>query len=209
MSRIKRSSGNGREQQPARVPGGVWTALASLLAICLAGIPSAAAEGIALPESAKATESLRTDSSAPPTVSAADGGCRSAVVDSAATVATDAGSAGGVTAASTADAAGAAAAGAGGLRVYIDPETGEFTAPPPGVEIPQIEKPKRAAKRAVEVVPSPVPGGGVMINTQGRFLHSMKAGATESGMEVKCERDISSNGAVNSAGAPKHENEKE
>jgi hypothetical protein len=69
-------------------------------------------------------------------------------------------------------AAGSAAAVASGMRVHVDPATGEFVPPPPELpSAPPVVQPLRE---------EPVPGGGVMVDTRGRLLHSV-TGAVEPG----------------------------
>ncbi len=66
-------------------------------------------------------------------------------------------------------AAGSATA-APGLRVYIDPETGEFTAPP-AMPLGESGQQPRAVQPAPEPVLEavPAPGGGMMVDLRGRF----------------------------------------
>jgi hypothetical protein len=54
-----------------------------------------------------------------------------------------------------------------GMRVYIDPKTGEPTAPPPGAA---VESAPAVQQRSGEgLVEEPAPGGGVMMDLKGRF----------------------------------------
>lgn len=60
-----------------------------------------------------------------------------------------------------------------GMRVWIDPETGQLSTPP--AEVLEAESKKRGAvvpgddaEEAAELVPSPVPGGGMMLDLRGR-----------------------------------------
>lgn len=68
----------------------------------------------------------------------------------------------------------AAGSGAASMTVYIDPQTGAIlTQPQPGHTPLVLDAATQAAmstsdKGLVEV-PSPVPGGGVMVDLQGRF----------------------------------------
>jgi hypothetical protein len=63
--------------------------------------------------------------------------------------------------------------GTPGMKVYIDPKTGEFTKPPAGVSPGEAAAPLKDAlstsSEGLEATPSPVPGGGVMIDLKGRF----------------------------------------
>ena len=63
--------------------------------------------------------------------------------------------------------------GSSGLRVYIDPLTGEFGVPPQ-LEAPYAHAYSTSQEGLVET-PSPVPGGGVMVDLQGRFLSPLTA----------------------------------
>ena len=67
----------------------------------------------------------------------------------------------------------------GALRVYIDPETGEYTTPP-APEVPAARKlPSPAAlstsHEGLEEQPSPVPGGGTLVDLKGRFRSPLVA----------------------------------
>ena len=67
----------------------------------------------------------------------------------------------------------------GALRVYIDPDTSEFTAPPEGevVAARKLESPAAfgTSPQGLEEKPSPVPGGGTMVDLQGRFRSPLRA----------------------------------
>ena len=73
----------------------------------------------------------------------------------------------------------AAPQGSPGLRVYVDPVTGEFSAPPPRAARPDEALAPQAAystsHEGLVETPSPVPGGGVMVDLQGRFRNPMTA----------------------------------
>ena len=65
------------------------------------------------------------------------------------------------------------------LRVYIDPETGEFITPPER-EVPAAERlePRAAfstSQDGLTEIPSPVPGGGTMVDLKGRFRSPLTA----------------------------------
>lgn len=64
-----------------------------------------------------------------------------------------------------------ASKGAPGIVVHIDPTTGEFLPEPPadGVTPPQAADAAKAPAPQFHEVPSPIPGGGVMIDLQGQF----------------------------------------
>ncbi|MBI3250112.1 MAG: hypothetical protein HYZ50_26760 [Deltaproteobacteria bacterium] len=62
---------------------------------------------------------------------------------------------------------------AAGMKVYVDPQTGEVVEPP-AQEPPQSELDAGAAATSTSSAglvpePSPVPGGGTLIHLQGRF----------------------------------------
>lgn len=58
-----------------------------------------------------------------------------------------------------------------GMKVYIDPETGEFLEQPPKGAEPMVTP--SVALPEPEEVASPVPGGGVMVDVKGRFQTPM------------------------------------
>jgi hypothetical protein len=62
--------------------------------------------------------------------------------------------------------------GAAGMRIYLDPETGEPRDPPTEamdqVSLPPDDALSTSSEGLVET-PSPVPGGGVKLDLQGRF----------------------------------------
>jgi len=83
----------------------------------------------------------------------------------------------GTAVAATDDAAPAAAAvtGGSGLRVHIDPLTGELLAePPPGSQTDVAASLKSIGPKLVEE-PSPVAGGGTMIRLDDRFRADFRA----------------------------------
>jgi len=69
--------------------------------------------------------------------------------------------------------------GAAGMRVNIDPNTGEIQEPPVGAPTAEtMESLERAASTSSEGLvetPSPVPGGGVILDLQGRFRNPLVA----------------------------------
>ena len=73
----------------------------------------------------------------------------------------------------------AAPQGSPGLRVYVDPLTGEFSAPPPWAARPDEALAPQAAfstsEEGLVETPSPVPGGGVVVNLRGRFRSPLTA----------------------------------
>ena len=80
---------------------------------------------------------------------------------------------------------------AAGYFVHIDPVTGKPTAPTPGtVAVPLDARTRYALSTSfagLQRTPSPVPGGGYMINLQGRFQHGHVAIKDKrSGVLVPC-----------------------
>jgi hypothetical protein len=83
-----------------------------------------------------------------------------------------------------------------GLRVHIDPKTGAFV-PPPGDQAgpsgsrstgPAVVEPS-PEPAPPQLVESPAPGGGVMVQLEGRFLSHMTASAAakpQDPAEVDC-----------------------
>ncbi|MEW5803959.1 MAG: hypothetical protein AB1847_17830 [bacterium] len=63
-------------------------------------------------------------------------------------------------------------AGTAAQKIYIDPETGEFIAPS-GQGPFIVEKSSESPKEALEETPSPVPGGGMIIDLKGHFRPSL------------------------------------
>lgn len=64
--------------------------------------------------------------------------------------------------------------GASGMTVYVDPVTGAFLEKPapgavPFLLTPQIQNAFTTSHQGLVEVPSPVPGGGVKLDLQGRF----------------------------------------
>jgi hypothetical protein len=72
-----------------------------------------------------------------------------------------------------------ASKGTAAMRVYIDPKTGEVVEPPAGA--PAAELPKSQANALstsvdrLEETPSPMPGGGVLLDLKGRFQSPLVA----------------------------------
>lgn len=75
--------------------------------------------------------------------------------------------------------------GAAASVVYIDPVTGEFRPPPPGAPglqlSPQLQNAVSTSSAGLVQVPSPVPGGGIMVRLNGRFQQTMHAEVDASG----------------------------
>ena len=82
------------------------------------------------------------------------------------------------------------------LKVYIDPETGEFITPEEAEAPPEERLTPSAAystsHEGLEERPSPVPGGGTMVDLKGRFQSPLTATIDSNG-DIKIEhRDIES-----------------
>jgi hypothetical protein len=69
--------------------------------------------------------------------------------------------------------------GAAGMRVYVNPNTGEIMQPPvgaPAAETTQsLEKAFSTSSEGLVETPSSVPGGGVILDLQGRFRSPLVA----------------------------------
>lgn len=74
---------------------------------------------------------------------------------------------------------------AGGMKIHIDPQTGALTkeAPPtaPLSLSPAEQNAFSTSHQGLVETPSPVPGGGVMIDLQGRFQHPLSATIDDAG----------------------------
>ncbi|MGD8371623.1 MAG: hypothetical protein PVF76_09020 [Syntrophobacterales bacterium] len=82
----------------------------------------------------------------------------------------------------------------GALRVYIDPETGEFTSPPArGIPAARTTAPSATSSTShegLEERPSPVPGGGTMVDLKGRF-HSPLTATIDVNGKTRIEHQVS------------------
>jgi hypothetical protein len=79
----------------------------------------------------------------------------------------------------------AAPPAAGGMRVYIDPETGEFGAPPP--ETTGAATSAQRARPTDDLVEEANPAGGYSVDLKRRFGGVARAVAGANGVEVECE----------------------
>jgi hypothetical protein len=80
----------------------------------------------------------------------------------------------------------AAPAVTGGMRVGVDPHTGALLPNPPPVPVPE----RALSHSAVGLVEAPAPGGGVMIDLQGRFRSTMVGTASpDGGVRAGCVTD--------------------
>lgn len=78
---------------------------------------------------------------------------------------------------------GAAPGKQGSQKIYRDPVTGEFTAPPPQLPTPAVPAPQRLVTPPAPLMqtPSAAPGGGVMMDVGGRFRSYTSATKDENG----------------------------
>jgi len=86
----------------------------------------------------------------------------------------------------------AIAAPVAGMRVYVDPETGEFTTPPPPPAPPPAaatsEAPAALRARQVDgLVEEANPDGGYTINLKRRFFGEVQARVAGGTLEVECD----------------------
>ena len=82
--------------------------------------------------------------------------------------------------------------GEAGMRVYIDPATGEFLQGPPHPLVTEavkdINDPFSTSSEGLQQVPAPV-GGGVMVDLKGRFQQTVTATIDDSGkVTAVCDR---------------------
>ncbi len=77
-------------------------------------------------------------------------------------------------------------AGASGMRLYVDPKTGEFLeAPPEGAEVQMSQEAMEPFSTSpVGLFQEDAPGGGKMVNLRGRFRQAFTAAIDESGAVV-------------------------
>lgn len=75
---------------------------------------------------------------------------------------------------------------AASMRVYRDPVTGEFVAPPAGVAEPDVSKDLTdpLSTSSEGLVERRAPGGGTMIDLQGRFQHTATVTTVTDGKPV-------------------------
>ncbi|MFH1754902.1 MAG: hypothetical protein ABIA59_04290 [Candidatus Latescibacterota bacterium] len=94
--------------------------------------------------------------------------------------------------------------GTAGMRVYIDPATGEFLQEPPQPVISDagkdINDPFSTSTEGLKQVPAPV-GGGVMVDLQGRFRQIVSAAVDDSGaVTTRCDRHESEESTTSHSG---------
>lgn len=76
------------------------------------------------------------------------------------------------------------------LRIYVDPTTGKVIAPPraPAAPAPSAKPSPSLDTSGQGLVRTPAPGGGVMINLQGRFRNQAVATMSADGrVDQKCQ----------------------
>ncbi len=84
-------------------------------------------------------------------------------------------------------AAGATSETSAGMRVYVDPSTGALTPEPSTQELGQRSASSAVSTSMQGLVEEPAPGGGVMIDLQGRFQSEMRATITpENELRTEC-----------------------
>jgi len=76
------------------------------------------------------------------------------------------------------------------MKVYIDPETGEFLEQPPKGAQPSVTP--RVALPEPKQVESPVPGGGVAVDVRGRFQTPLQVQVGSDGKPVLRHGDVPS-----------------
>ncbi|MFQ5665885.1 MAG: post-PEP-CTERM-1 domain-containing protein [Candidatus Binatia bacterium] len=75
--------------------------------------------------------------------------------------------------------------GAAGQRIYVDPETGRMGAPPPGRSLSAVVSLDPAMSTSDQgLLEVPAPGGGMMVDLQGRFRSAAVARVKPDGSVV-------------------------
>jgi hypothetical protein len=81
-----------------------------------------------------------------------------------------------------------------GMIIHIDPNTGEILSKPPATPLP-ADKSTAGTQKELREVPSPVPGGGVMIEIDDRFKTPLKATVEPDGkVTIRHQSETSSSG---------------
>lgn len=76
---------------------------------------------------------------------------------------------------------------AAGMRVYKDPQTGKFIAPPTAPALPPREGLVAPAPVDLQETVNTVPGGGIKVDLQGRFRsHSIATKDAEGNVSIRC-----------------------
>lgn len=95
------------------------------------------------------------------------------------------------------------APGSAGRRVYIDPATGRPGSVPPTIppgrsRLPEVANALSTSSEGLHEVPVPIPGGGVMVDLQGRFRSLVTATVRADGtVGVRCGPGLEGCGEVN------------
>ncbi len=80
----------------------------------------------------------------------------------------------------------AIAAPAAGMRVYVDPDTGELATPPPPAATSEAP-PAQRARQVDDLVEEANPDGGYTINLRRRFFGEAQARVAAGALEVECD----------------------
>jgi hypothetical protein len=75
---------------------------------------------------------------------------------------------------------------AAGLVTHIDPVTGKPTTPPAGTELPSLGEEINQSSEGLTEQDSPVPGGGKVVDLQGRFQSAAVVAADSDSVHVEC-----------------------
>lgn len=75
------------------------------------------------------------------------------------------------------------------MVTYIDPETGELVSAPASGQAPELGDAVNTSDEGLELQPSPVPGGGVMIDLQGRYQNTVIVTGDSDSVKVRCVPD--------------------
>jgi hypothetical protein len=93
---------------------------------------------------------------------------------------------------------------AAGMRVYRDPVTGELlSSPPAGTTEPGVPKDlaDQLSTSSEGLVARPAPGGGVMVDLQGRFQHTATVTTDADGQRViSCDTGVTASSATAEVG---------
>lgn len=84
-----------------------------------------------------------------------------------------------------------------GMKIYIDPKTGDLSnspAQPPVAELQRSLEVSKESTSELRQVPSPRPGGGIMIDLKGRFRHPLTATRKADGKVTIEHRSLSTSG---------------
>jgi hypothetical protein len=90
-------------------------------------------------------------------------------------------------------------AGQAGMRAYLDPKTGKVGPPPRDHAAPSVAEQKAYNTSGQGLVAVPAPGGGQMVDLQGRFQNTVSATLKPDGT-VKTECHPNGSAAAEAAG---------